>query len=154
VLGIRQSELGHREAALASAQEAVDLRRKLAQARLEAFLPDLAISLNNLSLRHSELGQREAALTLAEEALDAIWPFFLRLPAAFEGPTGVMLNTVREHFKALGQPPTPELLQRIGTFDAKRSGSPGPSALSAAGVPCPCGSGKPFPLCHGTADPA
>jgi hypothetical protein len=60
--------------------------------------------------------------------VDAIWPFFLRLPAAFERHTGIYLDNLRERLEALGQPPTPELLQRIATLAAKRGGSPGPSA--------------------------
>jgi hypothetical protein len=46
-LGIRLSNLGRREEALAATQEAVDIYRRLAQARPDAFLPDLATSLNN-----------------------------------------------------------------------------------------------------------
>ena len=42
------SELGRREDALAATHEAVDIRRRLAAARPDAFLPDLASSLNNL----------------------------------------------------------------------------------------------------------
>jgi tetratricopeptide (TPR) repeat protein len=117
--------LGQREEALASAQEAVDIRRKLAQARPEAFLPDLAESLNNLGIWQSELGQREAALASAEEALDAIWPFFLRLPAAFERHTGIMLGNLRKGLKALGRPPPPSFLEREATFAARRSSGAG-----------------------------
>ena len=47
-LGNRLSDLGRREDALAAAQEAVDLYRQLAADRPDAFLPDLAMSLNNL----------------------------------------------------------------------------------------------------------
>ena len=47
-LGIRLSNLGRREEALAASQEAVDLYRRLAETRPDAFLPDLAMSLNNL----------------------------------------------------------------------------------------------------------
>ena len=42
------SELGRREDALAAAQEAIDIYRRLAAERPDAFLPDLAMSLNNL----------------------------------------------------------------------------------------------------------
>ncbi len=44
-------ELGRREESLQAAQEAVETYRKLAQTRPDAFLPDLAMSLNNLSVR-------------------------------------------------------------------------------------------------------
>ena len=42
------SDLGHREEALKATQEAVELRRVLAQRNPDAFQPDLAGSLNNL----------------------------------------------------------------------------------------------------------
>jgi tetratricopeptide (TPR) repeat protein len=62
------SELGRREEALQAAEEATHTRRQLAQARPDAFLPDLAMSLNNLGTDLSELGRREEALEAAEEA--------------------------------------------------------------------------------------
>lgn len=48
----------------------MDIRRKLAEARPDAFLPYLAMSLNNLGNRLSELGQREPALEAAGEAAE------------------------------------------------------------------------------------
>ncbi len=82
-LGNRQSALGQREAALASAVEAVDLYRKLADSRPVAFLPDLATSLNNLGIRQSALGQREAALASTQEALDLRRKLAASRPEAF-----------------------------------------------------------------------
>jgi len=58
-LGRRLSDLGRREEALAATQETVDIRRCLAQARPDAFLPDLATSLNNLGVYVSDLGRGE-----------------------------------------------------------------------------------------------
>src|ERR1035441_1146182 len=68
-LSVRLSDLGRREEALAQAEEAVRIRRQLAQAWPDAFLPNLATSLNNLANRLSALGRREEALAQAEEAL-------------------------------------------------------------------------------------
>ncbi len=62
--------LDRREEALASSEEAVDIRRKLAEANPQAFLPDLASSLNNLGIRLSDLDRREEALASSEEAVD------------------------------------------------------------------------------------
>jgi hypothetical protein len=42
------SSLGQREAALQATQEAVEIYHQLAAAQPQAFLPDLATSLNNL----------------------------------------------------------------------------------------------------------
>ena len=60
--------MGQRQAALAPAQEAVTIRRQLAEANPDAYLPSLAMSLNNLGVRLSEVGQRQAALAPAQEA--------------------------------------------------------------------------------------
>jgi tetratricopeptide (TPR) repeat protein len=48
MLGFALSEMGRRAEALQATQEAVDLRRRLAAQRPDAFLPYLAMSLNNL----------------------------------------------------------------------------------------------------------
>ena len=49
-LSIRLADAGRRDEALAAITEAVDIRRRLAAANPAAFLPDLAMSLNNLSI--------------------------------------------------------------------------------------------------------
>ena len=121
-LGIRQSELGRREDALASTEEAVATYRKLAEARPEAFLPDLAMSLNNLGVDQSAQGRREDALASTEAALEAIWPFFLRLPAAFASLTGTILDNLRECLQELGREPSPELLERMELFQRTQAG--------------------------------
>lgn len=118
-LGIGQSDLGQREAALTSALEAVALYRKLALERPEAFLPNLASSLNNLGNRQSELGQREAALASVKEALERIWPFYTVLPRAWERLTRMILENLRDHLKALGRPPSPDLRERFSLFEGK-----------------------------------
>jgi tetratricopeptide (TPR) repeat protein/nucleoside phosphorylase len=68
-LGVGLSEVGRREEALRATQEAVELRRALAEARPDVFLPDLASSLNNLGSRLRELGRREEALLATQEAV-------------------------------------------------------------------------------------
>jgi tetratricopeptide (TPR) repeat protein len=71
---------GRREDALAAIEEAAQVYRELAAARPDAFRPDLASSLNNLSVRLADLGRREDALAAIEEAagirreLAARWP--------------------------------------------------------------------------------
>jgi tetratricopeptide (TPR) repeat protein len=112
-LGVRQSELGQREAAVASTDEAVDVYRKLATARPDAFLPDLATSLTNLGQRQSELGQHDAALASTQEALDALWPHFVALPAAHEHLAKEILRNLPIRLIALGREPPPGLLVRI-----------------------------------------
>ena len=68
-LSTRMSDLGRREDALAAVDEAATLYRQLADARPDAFLPNLASALNNLSVLLSGLGRREDALAAVEEAV-------------------------------------------------------------------------------------
>ncbi len=63
------SEMGRREEALERAEEAVGMYRELAEKRREAFLPDLARSVNSLAIRLSEMGRWEEALERAEESV-------------------------------------------------------------------------------------
>jgi len=56
------SDLGRREEALAAAEEAIHLYRALVEARPDAFTPDLALALNNLSGWLNMLGRRVEAL--------------------------------------------------------------------------------------------
>lgn len=68
-LGIRLSELGRREAAVAAAQEAVSISRALVEANPDARLPALAGTLTNLGVILSRLGRRQEALVPAQEAV-------------------------------------------------------------------------------------
>ncbi|MFJ8689577.1 tetratricopeptide repeat protein [Micromonospora wenchangensis] len=65
----RLNNAGQRQQALVPAEEAVRIRRNLAETNPDVHLPDLATSLNNLGNLLSELGRDEQALTHAEEAL-------------------------------------------------------------------------------------
>ena len=67
-LGIRYSEVGKRQEAVAPTEEAVRIRRELAQTN-PAFLPNLAAALNNLGVRYSEVGKRQEAVAPTEEAV-------------------------------------------------------------------------------------
>jgi tetratricopeptide (TPR) repeat protein len=105
-LCVSLSELGRREEALASAEEAAGIYRRLSEKNPDAFLPDLAMSLNNLGNRLSELGRREEALASAEEALDIYWPFFEKFPQAFARNTGIVLINVQRLLTKLGHQPS------------------------------------------------
>jgi nucleoside phosphorylase len=118
-LGAMQSKLGQREAALVSTQEAVDIQRKLADTGPDAFRPNLAASLNNLGAMQSALGQRQAGLASTREALDCLWPYFLKLPAAFAENTGIMLRTVFEDLASLEQVPDAALFDYLRIFAEK-----------------------------------
>jgi tetratricopeptide (TPR) repeat protein len=79
----RLGDLGRREEALAAIEEAVTIRRQLAGARPDAFLPDLAMALNNQSIRVGDLGRQEEALAAVEEAVTIYRQLAGARPAAF-----------------------------------------------------------------------
>ena len=64
------AEAGRRTDGLAAAQEAADLRRELATLNRDAYLPDLAMSVNNLAVYLAEAGRRTEGLAAAQEAAD------------------------------------------------------------------------------------
>jgi tetratricopeptide (TPR) repeat protein len=68
-LGVRLSNFGRREEALAASEEAVRHYRELVGKNRDAFLRDLARALNNLGILLSNLGRREEALAASEEAV-------------------------------------------------------------------------------------
>ena len=102
-LAIHLSELGQREEALKAAQEAVELRRQLAQQRPDAFKPYLAASLNNLANKLSELGQPEKALQAAQESVELYSQLAQQRPDAFNPDLAMSLNNLANMLSELGQ---------------------------------------------------
>jgi Tetratricopeptide repeat len=68
-LGIQLAETGQRQAALAAAQEAVAIRRPLAAASPDAYLPDLVSSLSNLGRHLAQVDRPGEAGTAWESAI-------------------------------------------------------------------------------------
>ena len=81
--GVALSALGRREEALAAAQEAAELYRRLAAQQPDAFLPGLAMSLTNLGITLSALGRREEALAATQEAAELYRRLAAQQPDAF-----------------------------------------------------------------------
>ena len=102
-LGKILSALGQREGALKATQQAVDIRRKLAEKRPDAFLPQLALSLNNLGSQLSELGQREDALKATQQAVDIYRKLAEKRPDAFLPQLALSLNNLGSQLSDLGQ---------------------------------------------------
>jgi tetratricopeptide (TPR) repeat protein len=75
--------MGRRAEALQATQEAVDLYRRLAAQRPDAFLPDLAMSLHNLGNVLSEMGRRAEALQATQEAVEIRRRLAAQRPDAF-----------------------------------------------------------------------
>jgi tetratricopeptide (TPR) repeat protein len=94
---------GRWEEALQAAQEAVEIRRRLAQDRPDAFLPDLAGSLNNLGNRLSALGRREEALQAAQEAVEIYRRLAQDRPDAFLPDLAMSLNNLGNRLSDLGR---------------------------------------------------
>ncbi|MEU5200940.1 SAV_2336 N-terminal domain-related protein, partial [Streptomyces scabiei] len=67
--GIRPTEVRSRGEALTAIEEAVGIRRRLAEDNPAAYEPELAASLSNLGNRLAEVGRRGEALTAIEEAV-------------------------------------------------------------------------------------
>jgi tetratricopeptide (TPR) repeat protein len=95
--------LGQREEALEATREAAEIHRKLAEARPEAFLPDLAGSLNNLGNRYGELGQREKALEATREAAEIYRRLAEARPEAFLPDLAGSLNNLGNRYSESGQ---------------------------------------------------
>ncbi len=95
--------LGQLEQALAAINEAVDIRRQLADASPGTFLPGLAASLTNQSNRLAALGQRERALTAIDEAVAAYRQLGHADPGAFLLGLARSLNNQSNQLAALGR---------------------------------------------------
>jgi tetratricopeptide (TPR) repeat protein len=106
------SRLGRREEALAAIGEAVTTYRQLADARPDAFLPDLAASLNNQSGCLSELGRREEALAAIGEAVTTYRQLADARPDAFLPDLAASLNNQSVFLSELGR--REEALAAIG----------------------------------------
>ena len=102
-LSNRFSDLGRREDALATIEEAVAIRRDLAAARPDAFRPDLAMSLDNLSNHFSGLGRWEEALAASEKAVALCRDLAAARPDAFRPDLATALNNLSNHFSGLGR---------------------------------------------------
>jgi tetratricopeptide (TPR) repeat protein len=102
-LGVRLSDLGRREEALAASQEAVDIYRALAKERPDAFRPDLAMSLNNLGNRLSNLNRWKEALAASQEAVDIRRPLAKDRPDAFRPDLAMSLNNLGNDLSNIGR---------------------------------------------------
>ncbi|MFJ5899799.1 tetratricopeptide repeat protein, partial [Streptomyces sp. NPDC093064] len=93
---------GDRQAALASVIEAVDHYRALAEASPAAYLPDLAMSLNNLSVLQGEAGGRQGALASVIEAVDHYRALAEASPAVYLPNFAGSLNNLAIHQSKTG----------------------------------------------------
>ena len=95
--------MGRHQEALAAAQEAVDIRRKLYADNPDAIRPALAGSLNNLANRLSDLGRHREALEAAQEAVTMYRELAADNPAAFRPALAMSLNNLAKMLHNMGR---------------------------------------------------
>ena len=102
-LAVRLADAGRREEALEAAQEAVAIRRDLADANPAAYLPNLAGAVSNLANHLAAAGRREEALEAAQEAV-AIHRDLARIdPAAYRPDLAGSVNNLANQLAAAGR---------------------------------------------------
>ncbi len=110
MLGYTLSALGRREEALGATEEAVGVYRELARGNPDAFLPDLARSLGAHGSVLRGVERYAEAMEAFGEGVRVLAPFFRRLPEAFAGLIGNLLNDYLSACQATGREPDEELL--------------------------------------------
>ena len=102
---VHLSGAGNGPGALAASKEAVDIRRRLAAANPARFEPDLAASLNNLSIRLSDAGEGPGALAASKETVDIRRRLATANPARFEPDLASSLNNLSIRLSDAGDGP-------------------------------------------------
>ena len=102
-LGTVQSDLGEREAARESYNEALEIRRRLAKENPAAYDADVAMTLNNLGTVQSDLGEREAARESFNDALEIYRRLAKENPAAYDQYVAATLNNLGTVQRDLGE---------------------------------------------------
>ena len=97
--------LEHRDftIAVSAADESRLIYRELAEKNPGAFLPNLAMSLNNVGTMLSELGRREEALAATEESVDIRRKLADKNPGAFLPDLAMSLNNLGNRLSELGR---------------------------------------------------
>jgi tetratricopeptide (TPR) repeat protein len=92
------SALGRHEEALAQAQEAVRIYAQLAQARPDAFLPNLAVSCGTRGTILTVLERHAEAAASFAQGIRALTPLLQKVPAA---RAGLMAGLCRDYLQAI-----------------------------------------------------
>ena len=102
-LAMRLRALGRYGQALAAALEATEIRRSLAEADPETYLPRLGTSLNSLAVLFSDLGLRKEAVEAAQEATDIRTRLAAADPERYLPRLATSLNNLGIRLRELGQ---------------------------------------------------
>ncbi|MFM9706469.1 effector-associated constant component EACC1 [Streptomyces galilaeus] len=103
-LGNRLAEVGERDHALATAEQAMVIRRQLADADPSGHSYDLARSLSNLSNRLADLERHQEALEAIDEAVTLCRHLAETNPDAFLSDLATMLNNQGAALRETGRP--------------------------------------------------
>jgi tetratricopeptide (TPR) repeat protein len=93
-LGAALSELRRYEAAVEAYQQALAIRRRLAQQQPQVYEPDVAMTLNNLGNALRDLRRYEAAVEAYEEALGIYRQLAQQQPQVYEPDMATTLNNL------------------------------------------------------------
>ncbi len=102
-LSLSYGALGMRSEALAPALESLRHYQRLAERNRETYLPDLAMSLNNLANLKSAAGEREDALEKVEEAVKRYRELAMQNREAFQPDLAMSLNNMANIQSEVGQ---------------------------------------------------
>jgi tetratricopeptide (TPR) repeat protein len=105
--------MGRRGKGPGAAQESVEIYRQLVEQEPQAFLPELAVSLNTLGNCFFKVGRWEEALQTCEEAVRALLPFFRALPAAFADRMQTMVENYLRACREVGKTPDARLMEEV-----------------------------------------
>ena len=97
-----QADLGLRHEPLEAANEALKIRRNLAEECPDVFLPGVAMSLNTLVGRQVRMGMKDEALNTGSEAVDIYRNLDAKNPGAFLSDLAMSLNNFAGTQNALG----------------------------------------------------
>jgi tetratricopeptide (TPR) repeat protein len=96
-----------------------EVLRTLAQNDPDAYLSDLAVSLNNLGVQMGEAGRREAALAVAQEALETYRRLAKADPDAYLPAQAVVLSNLSNQLAAVGRQDALGLAQEAVTIQRR-----------------------------------
>ena len=74
--------------------EALEIYRELAKQNPATFLPDVAMTLNNLAVLHSTTNETDLAMSAYQEALQIYQDFAKKSPAAFQPKVDLVLENI------------------------------------------------------------
>ncbi|MGW5556522.1 hypothetical protein ACWER9_04750 [Micromonospora sp. NPDC003944] len=102
-LAVIEAHRGHGAQALATVRDAERIWRRLSHDEPSVYRPELALTLNTVSLRHAELGQMDAAVTAAEEAVGIFRDLVRANAVAFELDLAAVLANLSGYLWQLGR---------------------------------------------------